>query len=203
MEKKRCSFLGSWSSALLHSGLCHCPTETDSPIFTSAKSTSLDKLLRDFLTSCKIPAHWTPQPLGLSLLLTGTGVLIAVLGPCCPMPGSPGQAELNKKGSSGLLPHLVKGLISSAFCEETYTAGCRVQSIKAGAAGAASPQCPAHISADAHTVLLLLLPRLIRGFLGIMAPPLPFRYTKRFLHWFRWGRIKLEKANPMNTILFI
>jgi len=78
-----------------------------------------------------------------------------------------------KKGNCGLLPHLIKGLISSAFWEGIYTAGCRALSIKAssdlvcsgtGSTVAASPQHSAHISPDVCTALLVLLPGLAWSF---------------------------------------
>lgn len=84
---KRCRRKGAASSGALPCytrGSATAPWEKDFPIFTWPKSASLEKPLTDLLTWCKIPAHWTPHPLGFGLLLSGIGVLLAGLGTCCP-----------------------------------------------------------------------------------------------------------------------
>lgn len=168
---KRCRKKGAAPSGALPCytpGSATGPWEKDFPIFTRSKRP--EKPLTDLLTSCKIPAHWTPQALGFGLLLTGTGVPIAGLGICCP--------TLYQRQSSVRLSRTKKAALCSslislkAWSAQLFVRGPTQQDAgwfkgspdwvysRTGSTGAASPE---YISADAHTALPLLLPRLTRS----------------------------------------
>lgn len=196
-----CSFRDSWSSALLYSGLCHSPAVRQ--FFPSSQDQELQK-------HRKTP-HWLADlPLGFLHIDSRTLRMSPAPGrnrtrrPYCTardlmshfvhsplFPHShtiPGQAALSKNGDSGLLPHLVKSLIPSAFCEEIYTAECRVVSTKTSS----DSVCPASGNTPAVSPSVLLFEqlsycrypgwpghsKLIHIPLHITTLPLPFRYTK-------------------------
>lgn len=107
--------------------------KTAFPIFTRPKSARIEKPFSDLLSSLQASCTLDCQLLGFSLLPAEAVQAVPTALPgscCCTLSRTPhsatarvlGQAVLHKKGDSALLPHLVKGLISSAFGEGIYMA---------------------------------------------------------------------------------
>lgn len=182
--------------------------------FTRPKSASLENPLTDLLTSWKIPAPELPNPWDLACSWLELESLLQGWGPAVPHCQRQPLVRLSWTKRQLCAPYSSRKRLDLL----SFLWGELHSRMQGGIRGSSDWVCwglkalelhdPAHSSADAHTALLLLLPRLARScktnscFSGYCCSFLPFRYSKRFLYWFRWERIKLEKTNSNNTILY-